>query len=43
MAVILGQVRRRLSVAAVLTNANCLLDRLQLVGPEAKRAAEKRQ
>ena len=43
LAVILGQVRRRISVTAVRVNVNCLLDKLKLVGPETKRALERRR
>ena len=42
-ALMLGQIRRRISVASVRANANCLLDRLKLVGPEAGKAAERRR
>ena len=39
LAVIIGQVRRRLSVAAVRANATCLLNRLNLVGEGSGQAA----
>ena len=42
LAVIVGQVRRRLSVAAIRANSTCLLTRLNLIGEEAKKAAERR-
>ena len=42
LAVIVGQVRRRLSVAAIRANSTCLLSRLSLIGEEARRAADRR-
>ena len=40
---VIGQVRRRLSVASVRANANCLLARLSLLGEGAKQAQHRRQ
>ena len=42
LAVIVGQVRRRLSVAAIRANSTCLLSRLSLIGEEARRTADRR-
>ena len=43
LGVVVGQLRRWLSVAAVRANYTCLLSRLSLMGPEAKQAANRRQ
>ena len=42
LSVIVGQVRRRLSVAAIRAKSTCLLSRLSLVGEGARRAADRR-
>ena len=42
MAVIVGQIRRQLSVAAVSSQAECLLDRLHQVGPGVGQANRRR-
>ena len=42
LAAIVGQVRRRLSVAAIRANSTCLLSRLSLIGEEATSAADRR-
>ena len=43
LGVVVGQLRRRLSVAAVRANSNCLLTRLALVGDGARQASDRRQ
>ena len=42
LSLIVGQVRRRISVAAIKAKSNCLLTRLGLVGQEARHAADRR-
>ena len=42
MAVSVGQVRRRLSVATIRANSTCLLTRLSLIWAEARQAATRR-
>ena len=42
LGVVMGQLRRWLSVAAVRANHTCMLSRLSLLGPEAKKAASRR-
>ena len=43
MAVIVGEVRRRLSVAAVKAQADCLLNRMSSIGQGAVAAGKRRQ
>ena len=40
---IVGQVRRKLSVACVRANMTCLLSRLSLIGEASKQASKRRQ
>ena len=41
--VVVGQLRRRLSVAIARANSNCLLSRLSLIGEGSKEASKRRQ
>ena len=41
--VVVGQLRRWLSVAAIRATYTCLLSRLNLMGAESKKAAERRK
>ena len=43
LALIVGQIRRRLSVTAVKAQVGCLLSRVHQVGPGNKQLAKKRQ
>ena len=43
LALIVGQIRRRLSVTAVKAQVGCLLGRLHQVGPGNKQLAKKRE
>ena len=42
LAMAIGQVRRRLSVASIRATSNCLLTRLTLIGEGARQAAKRR-
>ena len=43
MSVVVGQLRRRLSVAVVRATSNCLLSRISLIGEASRQAAKRRQ
>ena len=43
ISVVIGQLRRRLSVATIRANINCLLTRLSLVGEGTRQAMKRRQ
>ena len=43
LALIVGQIRRKLSVTAIKAQVRCLLSRLHQVGPGNKQLAKKRQ